>query len=73
MREFARGQRVRVAGRGLLAGKAGTVHRHRFRGYTDSAAWVRMDEDVPDKLRRWFPPNPRANDVVLFPGQCDPE
>jgi hypothetical protein len=51
-----------------LLGRSGAVRR----GNGDGSAWVRMDEALPDELRR-FPvddPHGRGRDMRLYPQQC---
>lgn len=65
MRELKAGQKVRVTD-GPDAGKTGTVRRLRLQ---DGGAWVELD-GAPSQ-RSFFSNSPNANDVLLYPEQCD--
>jgi hypothetical protein len=69
MKRFKNHQRVRVTD-GELEGRFGTVWRLR---HCDDAAWIAMDEDIPDS-HRMFPADDdhgRGNHVILYPDQCE--
>jgi len=69
MKRFKLHQRVRVT-EGELVGRFGAVWRCRR---ADDAAWIAMDEDIPESLRQ-FPANDahgRGNHVILWPDQCE--
>lgn len=51
-----------------LFGRTGKVHRQLIR---DDSAWIRFDEEIPDSMRSFAPPDDRRNDVVVFPEHCD--
>jgi hypothetical protein len=71
LHSFAGVERVRVIDEDSpIVGRCGTVHR---RLHASFEAWVRMDEEIPEELRR-FPlddKHGRGNDVVLFPDECE--
>lgn len=70
LRRFENGQRVRVVETGHpLEGEHGVVERLRM---SDSAAWVTMDNPLPDALRS-FPvddPHGRGRTIILYPEEC---
>lgn len=68
MRSLKNNQRVRCI-KDPLAGKTGTVVRPRI---GDNGAWVQMDEDLPEDLRSFSPPDSRCRNIVLYPEECEP-
>jgi len=73
MERFSKGQRVKiVAGEYAtsMEGRAGSVHRLR-KG--DTGAWVEMDLEVPSEHRKFPAGDARANHLLLFPEECEPE
>lgn len=71
LKRFRLGQRIVVADRAApIVGRSGTVVRLLRR---DESAWVNMDEDLPDNLRRFGLSDDRANHINLWPDQCTEE
>lgn len=70
MKSFTVGAKVKVtASDHPLAEKTGTVRRLR---YGDNAAWVNMDDEIPEVIRM-FPRNAPfnlGNLALLYPGDC---
>jgi hypothetical protein len=52
-----------------LAGKFGTITRKLIR---DESAWVKMDDPLPRHLSRFPVEDSRADDIILWPDECDP-
>jgi hypothetical protein len=68
MDRFNDGQRVKISDVAHpLKGKTGVVERKR----TDGQAWIHMDEPIPAEHRSFTPPDPRAQNIVLAPEQCE--
>jgi len=69
MNGFRDGQRVRVVGTGHpVYGKTGVVvHLLHADGY----AWVRMDEPVPTENAVFGDDDPRRDNVLLHPHDCE--
>jgi len=62
MNALVPGQRVRLTGI-EPKGASGTVNRVAGSG---RAAWVRMDEPLPDQLRTFEPEDERARDRMVY-------
>ena len=72
MRQFTNNQRVIVDQPECLdelRGRTGTVVRLRR---CDGAAWVDMDDDIPDGARSFPHDDDRRNHVLLYPQECMP-
>jgi hypothetical protein len=71
MDHFEIGQRVRITeSESEINGKTGIVVRER---YGDSHGfWLKMDEDLPENLRTYDPPDERCNQIVMYPWECEP-
>lgn len=72
MERFINGQRIKVINpdeeNGLLLNKLGTVARIRI---SDGAAWVDMDEVLPEDLQSFFAGDSRAKHVKLYADECE--
>lgn len=64
---FRNNMRVRVIS-GPLKGKLGDVVRLCMSSY---AAWVRMDDDLPEDLKSFDSDDPRARHIRLEPNDCE--
>ncbi len=72
MKQFNDRQRIMVVRPEILTqlrNKTGTVVRLRR---CDGAAWVDMEEDLPDGLRVFPCNDDRRNHVLLYPHECIP-
>ena len=71
MRQFKLGQRVFVRNcEGVPICELGTVERLRR---NDDGAWVRLDErSTWEGVHHFSIEDSRANNVLAFPGDCDP-
>lgn len=69
---FRDGMRIRVVNPDddhvELKGKTGTVVRLLMR---DISAWVTMDEDLPENLRKFGSNDPRSRNVNIWPDECE--
>ena len=64
--KFSIGMRVKVVAKGGLSGKTGTVAMLR----NNDSAWVRMDDDLPEELRKFPADSPQRKVVPLRSKEC---
>ncbi len=66
---FRLGMRVRVTDtESPLVARKGTVCRMRR---ADDAAWIAMDDDLPEHLASFAVGDDRRNNIILWPEQCE--
>lgn len=73
LRRFTDGLRVRIVDHDSFAelnGRTGVVVRRLHS--TSEAAWIKMDEPLPDNRRSFTADDPRADHTKVYLDECDP-